>query len=741
MGLFSKKNGDSSNAAPANDAAKKSSKKAQSELPKVLNESVWESVHEDLKKNKRFILNDNGQTSYIALLFDTNEIGGLAGKEARKDESKGSIVEAIRTGRIKTYIRMEMLLEDCFVIIPDSETLANMDEFRMLIDATYTLCTVTKDGNISTVTSNGKDDGDEITVTFARIKEFAEGDSDPHTLLTGKVSDMFTGSAVDYDAEDVEDIDDIDDNITESPDDFDAFNAHVNQPVQPTPQPAQPTPKPAPAPAPQPVSQQPVGPAPQPVSQPTVQSQPAPQPANNASAGFDADDQFDFDDTNEDYEDDYEDITEESLKNFVKRKFYSEDLGLEVSTEPFDAQFMHGNAFLQFDTHRGTGFLNEQLSNLAKDANTRMERMHNDNLFRLRERYLKLVQNGCVNIAKILDISTEDTQFGKFHYMIEASRQKNLENVTQAVQPKIKQLEDNWQSILKTVGDQAAISAVAEYKSQYGMTHQRDIDALVSREKDEIERDYQNSMKRLNADRRAEATKLLDILINETLANMSEIYLKCLEEERTEYIRLQRGMTKFLDENRKHEITRIEALSEENRSRNRAEEVRKEYIGKIKAMGVDFEARSTKLKADLNQVRIDRDNELRARRAEWEAKFAEKDEEIAALHATVDDLMKKYADLDRETNEKYQTQITRLENENNDYREQLDHVVDTHKRNSKLAIYLTIAAMIAAIGAGFMFGSIVNIHKTSKIEQDAISQVQQADDDANNEGEQTPPEE
>lgn len=723
MGFFKKNNGTPPEAPEANEKPKDdkaSTKKKASDLPKVLDESVWESVHEDLKKNKRFILNENGTTKYVALLFSTDEIGGLAGKEAKRDESKGSIIEAIRTGRIKTYIRMEMLMDDCFIIIPDSETIANMDEFRMLIDAKYTLCTIDKSGNAVTATIGNRDDADEIVLTFAQVKEFAESDTDIRTLFTGKQSDMFTGSDVDYDnvdGDDIEDIDDIPSNINETPDEFDDFNAHVNQPAA------------APTPQAQPVVTQS---APQPVQQPV---QTPVQPVVPAAAD---DEEFDFgdDDVDADYDDDYADITEESVKQYVSRTFYSDDLGLEVSTEPFDAQFLHGNAFLEFDVNRGKGYLNEQMSNLAKDANTRMARLHQENLFRLRERYMKIISDGCANISNALDISSEDTQFGKFRFAIETRREQSLANVPAAVQHKINDCEAAWENTLRSVGDQAAAAAIAEYKNRYGMSHQRDIDMMTSREKDEIERDYQNAMKRLNEDRKAEATKLLDVLINETLSDLSKIYLQCLTEERQEYIRLQNQLSRFLDENRKHEITRIEALAEENRSRNRAEEVRAEYVGKIKAMAADFESRAAALQADLAQMRIDRDNELRLRRSEWEAKLAEEQAKTASLQAQVDDWVKRYKELDHDTNEKYKSQITRLESENSDYREQLDHVVDTHKRNNKLAIYLVIAALIAALGAGFMIGSIADIRRTSKAEQDAAYKVQQ--DIADDDGDDTP---
>ena len=136
MGLFGKKD-KSQGAAPAPaENVKTSKKKKKNELLKVLDESVWESVREDFKNNSQFTMVDqDGNVKYIGLLFDTTLVGGLAGKDAKKDESKGSIIEAIRTGRIKTYIRTEMLMDDLFIIIPDAETIDNMDKSSRVVQS------------------------------------------------------------------------------------------------------------------------------------------------------------------------------------------------------------------------------------------------------------------------------------------------------------------------------------------------------------------------------------------------------------------------------------------------------------------------------------------------------------------------------------------------------------------------------------------------------------------------------
>lgn len=727
MGLFKKNNGagpDGASADETKDEAGTASKQKKSELAKVLDESVWESVNEDFKANGQFILkDDDGNKKYVALLFDTTSIGGLAGKAAKKDESKGSIIEAVKTGRIKTYIRTEMLYEDCFIIIPDKDTVENMDEFRMLIsnDAKYILCIVTPDGVVTTVTVDGKDDSDEYTVTYKQIKEFiAKGDAaDVKDLFPSDkvVSDVFSGSEVDYDDEtetendietlpddedDIEDLPDAD-SITEDPTDFEDINSHISE--------SDPTSD----------AKVPEAPAAE-EEQFSFEDEVSDQPSDVSDAEY----------SDDYYADDYEDVlTAESVRDFAVRKFYSDDLGLEVSSQPFDAQFMHGNAWLPFNENRGEGWLNENLSNFAKDGNVRMERLHNENLYRLREKYMRIIQTQCESIAKSLDVTNENTQYGKLRYAIEQNRDDNISSIGSSIEPKRQQLEENWERTLERVGEAAKAAAIQQHEDRYGKQHKSDIMNLEAHEKDEIERDYQNAIKRMNDDRKAEATKLLDIAINSTLKQLSDIYLRILQQEKKEYVRIQDEMTRFVDENRKDEVARIKALEEENKQHNKAEEVRKEYASKIKALSAEFESKTASLQADVSKMRIDHDNEMRLRQNECEKAIAAEKERSNELQNQLNDLLDKYAKLEADKNAEYNDRITRLKDENDSFKYELEHVTEAHKRSNKVAIWATVVAIIAAIGAGFMLGSILNVRRAADAEKAAIERVQQ-DAESNN---------
>ena len=709
---------------------KESRKKKKNELLRIFDESVWESVFQDLCANKNFIVkNPDGSSRYIALLFDTNSIGGLTGKDAKKDESKGSIIEAIRTGRIKTFIRNEMLMDDLFIIIPDADTIENMDEFVVLTGVDFVLCSISAEGNIVTETQGGLDEPDdpEIVVSYSSIADivnngksvtellpyYGNSGSDPDSSGSGGGDDYSEVSFPEEDNDSIEDLpDDLDDDSLDEDADLDAYvnPSHMDDSDDDVP----------------------TGDiddlddyydnvAPDDTGSDLASGVSA-SPASDgfANYGDDADDDAGATAGDDGGYDEFEDVTSQDVREYVTRQFYSNDLGLEVSSLPFDVEFMNGNPYILFQEDRGSGWLNEYLANMAKDANTRMSRLHEENLFKLRGTYLRMIQKHCESIAKALDISDDTTQYGRMRFAIEHVRAENLSNVQSIVASKRDQLDSRWDATLEQVGLEAAASARRQYIDQYGRSHDNDIMLLETHAKDEIERDYQNALRDMNKDRRMEASKLLDVAINETLSDLSEKYLKILGDEKKEYIRLQNSMTKFIDDNRKDEKARIEVLNEENKNKNKADEVRRDAAAKMQVMQAEFDEKKSMLQADIERMRREHEMYIENSKSEFASRIDDERARSSQLQQQVDELLEKYRILDEANNAKYEKRIKELEGLAASKDDDIDRIMSSNKRVSFMAIVGVVTAVIAAIGIGFMFGSFVNVRTISQAERQGI---------------------
>lgn len=722
MGLFNK-NTSAGNAAAGN--AKKAAK--PSELAKTLDESVWASSENDFKQNKSFIIRDaDGSTKYVALLFDTMQVGGIAGKAARRDESKGSLIEAIKTGRVKTYLRIEMLCDNCILIIPDEETILNMDEFALFANVTFTICTVDTNGLVTAKTMNGTDadDDPEMVVDFKTVKNAVLNKKGADALFSkATAGDVYGGSETADDAPDTSSDDMFnngssgasasDDDAEELPDDFDEPDD-----------------------------------LPDDLPEDLPDDEDIPD-IDDDDLGSSVDDDFDelgAAQPDDSYTDDsandilghddgseadaqavtaYSDVTSEVVDDFISHRYYSDDLNLEISTDAFDTHFMHGNPYVPFNENRGEGWLNEYLSNFSRDANVRMERLHNENLYRLRDTYLRIIRKNCESIVKNLDFSDENTQYGRIRAAIERNKNVNEASLPEIIAERREALEQKWYEELEQYAESAALEAKKAYEDEHRQQHDRMINDIDHEARDEIEREYQNGLRHVNDDRRREAGKLLDLAVSEALKEVAKLYDSALEAEQKEYLRLQNEMTRFIDANRKDEKVRIEVLAEENRQVRRANEVRKEYTAKIKVMSAEFDMKKTMLQADIDRMNREHDEELKNYEREWSDKVQDQKDRAAELEARIDDLLKQYAELDEKKTQEFADRMEALKQENKMKDENIEHIVITHKRSNLISIFLVVAILIASIGIGFMIGSLANIRNSSNIEQDLIYQQYQ----------------
>lgn len=742
MGLFNKKNKASSDQKAPTADVKVGNKPKKNDLLNILNESVWERTLEDLKKNTPFTIKDkSGETRYIGFVFDTNDVGGFTSKEAKNDEAKGSVVEAIKMGKINTYIRPEMLMDDCFVIIPDKKTIAALNDFPMFSDIQFSVCTIGDDSIIRVETADDTDEGDEIKVDLKTAEAVLAGNRTGESLLPYLGgADGLTDPAT-LDGEDVEPVDDdedipadpyededeieavaggedAEDDVDDIPDDIDDAEDSVVPPA---------------------------------AADDGWTCSKCGEPGNHGkfcgncgapqdavvSDDIDGDDEGESEeyasesyDENDSYDDDsYDDITQDVVDEYVTRKFYSDDLGLEISTEPFDLQFVRGNFYIPFKEERGEGWLNGYVGNLAKDANTAMERKHEENLFRLREQYMRKMQACCEQIVAELDYTDQNTKYGKIYALLEATRQERLDHLDESVQIKRQQLEEAWQQSLEEIGKKAAEEAKGLHRSRYGRTHDADVASVEAKEVDEIERLFNDDVRRMQEERRADASKLLDQAINSVLDDLRTNYMgKALTEEKKQYAAYQRQIASFIDNNRKDEKARINALIEQQNRTDEVAAVRNQCAAQISTINEEMEGRKAAMAEQIEEIRAQYERDLADHDKANENKVALEIAKQDELSKQIEHLNEKYDELSAAKDREYEARVASFEKERESWKSQTDSLIASHKRSNLISTILIVAILIAALGIGFIIGTLLNVRKTSTIEQDAAKVVAQAED-------------
>lgn len=672
MSIFGKKKNQSVEEtpvkAPSGGKAKASKKGGMSQ---VLHESVLETVMDDFKSNEPFITKADGDDVYVGLLLKVSDIGGLD-KKSKKDEAKGSIIECINSGRIKTLITGDLMGKEELVIIPDAMTLSAMEEFSLLTDAPYELCLVTSDG---TITPTGRE------TTYTEVSTLVADDGDVDELLGNDSEDEEEDDLDDYTLSDEED------DLEEDPDEDDIPDIDQPQALDP----------------------EPVSDVLEPDVQPEVQADVPP-----VSDAYEAAMQEEAPPEQED------DVPGEWVTEAVTRRFYSDDLGLEVTTEPFDAQFMNGNPFIPFDENRPEGWINNQLNEMSREANLEMSRLHQNNLFLMRERYFRLISMHCDRIAKDLDIYDPNTQYGQLHQALKQQREDAITHVDERVSDKKVELEKAWNQKLQEVGNDAARAAIHQYRERYGKQHELDVYHLESNVRSAVEADFNDELHAMQDRRRMEASKLLDLGITEVLDEISDMYVSALEDERVRYQELTENMKAFRDDNRQADIAMSKAMAEDLRQSEKADQVLAEQTAKISALTAEYTQKKKELSDEITRLQKDNQARIAELKSEADERLARSEREKDELQKKFDDLLTKFQTLDEDKNKEYAGRLEEMRDEVHSWEVKCNHMMDVHKRSNLISGFLVVAAVIAALAIGFIGGEYMNVSNNVREEQSRI---------------------
>lgn len=686
-------------------------KKRNETMASVLSESVVEALIEEFSQNDLFVGTYENSKAYIGLFFNTADIGGLS-KKTNKDEAKGAFVEQIKSGRIKALITPKLLDDNSMVIVPDAITIEAMSEFSMLSDVDFKVCYVTPDCKIILTDKTAKiSDCEYILQSDVKAEDvFFKNDEPAAPELP--VTD---NARQEQGQEQNNDGHDIVSHSEDLPDGSDAFEGdEILDPVS------------------------------------TDISDEELTDESVDDMDIDADEQSDFNDDDYNPEDfisdtdehddndvvddesgaDEDIIPDEAVEATVIRKFYSSELGLEITADPFDLQFTGIDTYVPFAEDRGEGWLNGYLSNMSKDANTEMQRMHKENMASLRKTYLSLLSLYCEDVQKQLDINDESTRYGQINNGLKAQRIDAKKNVDKEVIKRKQALETAWNEKLKRVGEDAAHMAERQYRERFGEAHDAEMYRIESTLNQEIEDSYQDAVRMMNTDRQNEARKLLDYGINSVLKEVTNMYDTMVNEEQTRYKELQQGMLDFIDSNRKDEVARIETLKAEQERNSKVQRVMQEYNERINTMKAEFDANRSVLKGELDNIQRDNAARLKQNQQDYESRLQDAKVQNESLQKRLDDLLNRYSDIDKLKDMEYSTRIKELTNERDSWKDKCSHDADIHKRSNMTAVFLTIIAVIAAIAIGFIAGYAISSSKTA----DAVASISQAyvqNDDVN----------
>ena len=694
--------------APALDkkAQKAEAKKAKDSLAFVIDETEPGAALDLIRNNERWAL-PNGAGVILSLPVDApieeGGIGGLGKVSSKGDEAKGSILQRIADDKIQVLMTQDMLRHNILGIIPTEQSLSpeGMGEYTLFDKAIFMLTSVdTRDGALvvnpilyhydESAQTVDAPAGDADTITLAQAQAISSG----AVALSSLIPSLWRrlGGEVnlaDAEAEDLDEdapapapADDADESIEnvdnlpnfdpdEIPDDFD---------------------------------------------------EPLEDDLPFDDGAYDDDDESDIENPFEDLDVESE-VAENStpapvvddrvfdrdaVRNTMARRFLDEDLGFTVDMTPFNALFGHeANDASRFslDHLSDENWLDGQIKLLSQQANDALVDRRRRDIDELRDLYFSLVSNTGDEIAAQMSTALgADNVWAQTLAEADANAEKSRESLVDIVGAQRAAIISKYEKERES----DAQAKAAEAKSLYDVRHKPGLDRELAEIEPNlraiIDEDHTLRRRQILDARKQSAQASFDAALTRVMDHLIQKRSEQVARETELMEQFRDDMGRFLDENRKEDIARAEALREQLSRQNIVEQKTAEFAAREKELREQIvrerdEAQKRLLASQdetnklIERMRLDHEAALAQAQAEVERANERTKEEAARVNVVRDEISRQY-----------ESQITFLENDQKTLMSQMNRESVVAKRANHLYIALAVLTALAFLALGVIAG-------------------------------------
>jgi hypothetical protein len=658
---------------------KERKKKPDELLASVVRETEIAAAVELLRSNTPFVFPSG--TAWVMLMLAAENVGGLSKRHGR-DEAKGSIIELISSDQIRTVATAEMIAEEVFGIIPTDETLARMEEYSLLTEATYDWAVVWQ-----------KPSGDLFIdlvnkATFTQARSVAAGTTSLEEAVGKKAWEEHSGLLAEAGATDPASAalgeDEGDAIFDEIPGDEGADKDLDGEPVF---RDVVDDGEGADAPM---RDEGDAGTAP-------VESGPA----------YDGDrvaDYEGFDETDAGYgiEGEHQEAGDTALltdqaqvRDGIARRFLSEELDLDVRLDEFNATFAIGAPVVQIAVPEGaTEWLGDQVAQLNRQANADLRQLRSAHENELRALYVNLMSAHAEQVIRAVATDRKGSRYKLLKDAAEGEHQQRQTEKDEKVRSRRAEIAKDYEVQASKVAQQAALSAELQYKERNRPRMEREqIDSVAEIERD-IEDTHAHNQQEILRVRRSDATLKMQTgqtLIFEVLAERQSEYLaaeeECLNQWKSEIKRI-------VDDNRKADIAQSEALAEHLRTTDEIGTLRQEQQDLLESVRAEHADRIRQMEGELERHRKDALTQMTARDAAWQHSLDRETQKTNSQVARVTDLFRQLSTVEASVAKRYK-----------DFHDtDLARASEMQSRSNKILVVLIVTLSLLMGVAGFIVG-------------------------------------
>ena len=702
--------------APAVDA-----RAAKDSLTLVIDETEPGAALDIIRQNTEWLL-PNGIGVILALPVDASiedgGIGGLGKVSSKGNEDKGSILQRIADDKIQVCATEDMLRHNILGVIPTPASLGpdGMGEYTLFDRAKFLLTSVTPrpDGTLETVPVHFDEatglievpDGDIDTVTLAQAQEIASGSVTLASLIPS-LWKRLGGDGVEEEAveevvpeevhedtapaaptlpptaaqnESVEavenlphfDPDDIPDEplTDELPSDEDLYDEddEMENPFDDIEE--------APAPAPHVPTQ-------------TEEVEVAPEVAPVDERVFNKD----------------------AVRTAVARRFLDDSLDFAVDMTPFETLLgyeVDTPAQFSLDHLDSTNWLDSQIKMLSQQANTVLADQRRRDIEELRNLFFSLVSRTGDEISAQMSTDEDaDNTWAKTMAEVNGNETKALADLIEISEKEKAVLADRYQQ-----EREAFIQArIGEERVRYDERHKpaltRQMDDLEASIRLDIESDYEARRYEILRARKTSAQSAFDAAITKVMDHLIEKRAEQVQREAELIEKFRVEMSDFLDENRKEDIARTQALQEQLSRQNIVEEKSAEFAAREQELHEQIARERDEAHKRVLAAQDEANKVLERMRQENAAQLAQARAEVERANERVKEEAERVGVVRDEIARQFQSQVESLQTDKQLLMDQMDRENLVAKRANRLYIALAVLVALAFLALGVIIGMLM----------------------------------
>lgn len=704
--------------APAVDA-----RAAKDSLTLVIDETEPGAALDIIRQNTEWLL-PNGIGVILALPVDASiedgGIGGLGKVSSKGNEDKGSILQRIADDKIQVCATEDMLRHNILGVIPTPASLGpdGMGEYTLFDRAKFLLTSVTPrpDGTLETVPVHFDEatglievpDGDIDTVTLAQAQEIAAGSVTLASLIP-TLWKRLGGEEADV-AEEEE-----------------AAPEEVHEDTAPA----------------------------APTLPPTAAQSESVEAVENLPH-FDPDDipdepmvdelpsdegLYDEDDEDENPFDDIEEApapaphvptqTEEvevapdqvapvdervfnkdAVRTAVARRFLDDSLDFAVDMTPFETLLgyeVDTPAQFSLDHLDSTNWLDGQIKMLSQQANTVLADQRRRDIEELRNLFFSLVSRTGDEISAQMSIDEDaDNTWAKTMAEVNGNETKALADLSEISEKQNAALADQYQR-----EREAFIQArIGEERVRYDERHKpaltRQMDDMEASIRLDIESDYEARRYEILRARKTSAQSAFDAAITKVMDHLIEKRAEQVQREAQLIEKFRVEMSDFLDENRKEDIARTQALQEQLSRQNIVEEKSAEFAAREQELHEQIARERDEAHKRVLAAQDEANKVLERMRQENDAQLAQARAEVQRANERVKEEAERVGVVRDEIARQFQSQVESLQTDKQLLMDQMDRENLVAKRANRLYIALAVLVALAFLALGVIIGMLVH---------------------------------